>query len=125
MRISDWSSDVCSSDLISQRTQRPLRPKQLSYWRNYSKFHVSLMKAWWGDAATAENNWAHDYLPKMDCPNDLLPVYELMHQGKMNGPICQGFNTLAAATYKKKLLESFSKLKFLFIIDPPIGRTKV
>jgi len=27
---------------------------------------VSLMKAWWGDAATAENHWAYDYLPKLD-----------------------------------------------------------
>ena len=29
----------------------------------HAKFHVSLMKAWWGKAATAENNWAFDYLP--------------------------------------------------------------
>src|SRR3546814_11856779 len=85
MRISDWSSDVCSSDLISQRTQMPLRPNQLSYWRNYSKFHVSLMKAWWGDAATAENNWTYDYLPKVDRHNALLQAYEHMQQGKMKG----------------------------------------
>src|SRR3546814_17670510 len=26
MRISDWSSDVCSSDLLASSTQRPSRP---------------------------------------------------------------------------------------------------
>src|SRR5690606_6037537 len=50
---------------IDNRTQKPMRPNQLSYWSNYNKFHVSLMKAWWGDAATPENDWAYDYLPKM------------------------------------------------------------
>ena len=111
------------ADYISRRTQLPLRPNQLSYWRNYSKFHVSLMKAWWGDAATAENNWAYDYLPKMDRPYDMLQVYELMHQGKMTGYICQGFNPLAAAPYKRKLLEAFSKLKFMIIMDPLVTET--
>ncbi len=108
---------------IRNRTQLPLRPNQLSYWRNYSKFHVSLMKAWWGDAARPDNNWAYDYLPKMDRPYDMLQVYELMHKGKMNGYICQGFNPLAAAPYKSKLTEAFSKLKFLVVMDPLITET--
>ncbi len=53
-------------DYIRARTLKPLRPNQMSYWQNYPKFHVSLMKAWYGDAATKENNWAYDYLPKLD-----------------------------------------------------------
>ncbi len=110
-------------DYIARRTQQPLRPNQLSYWRNYKKFHVSLMKAWWGTAAQPENNWAYDYLPKMDRQYDMLQVYELMHKGKMTGYICQGFNPLAAAPYKKKLLAAFSKLKFLVIMDPLITET--
>ena len=65
---------------IEARASKPLRPNQLSYWQNYGKFHVSLMKARWGDAATAENRWAFDYLPKLDKPYDLLQVVELMNQ---------------------------------------------
>ena len=53
------------------------------------------MKTWWGDFATAENNYAFDYLPKLDKPYDLMQAIENMHQGKMNGYICQGFNALA------------------------------
>ena len=26
------------------------------------------MKAWWGDAATKDNNWCYDWLPKLDKP---------------------------------------------------------
>ncbi len=103
---------------IAARTLKPLRPNQLSYWQNTPKFHVSFMKTWWGDAATAENKWAYDYLPKVDKLYDMLQVYELMHEGKINGYICQGFNPLAAAPNKGKLTQSFSKLKFLVIMDP-------
>ncbi|MGH8818737.1 MAG: formate dehydrogenase-N subunit alpha, partial [Achromobacter pestifer] len=108
---------------IETRTQKPLRPNQLSYWQNYNKFHVSLMKAWWGKAATAENNWAFDYLPKLDKLYDMLQVYELMSQGKMNGYIAQGFNPLAAAPHKAKLNDGFAKLKFLVIMDPLVTET--
>lgn len=108
---------------IAARASKPLRPNQLSYWQNYAKFHVSLMKAWWGKAATAENNWAFDYLPKLDKLYDMLQVYELMNQGKMNGYLAQGFNPLAAAPNKAKLTAGFSKLKYLVIMDPLVTET--
>ena len=82
------------------------------------RFVVSLMKAWWGDGATAENNWAYDYLPKLDKLYDMLQVFELMSQGKMNGFICQGFNPLAAAPNKAKMNLSLAKLKYLVVMDP-------
>jgi formate dehydrogenase major subunit len=103
---------------ISSHAFKPLRPNQLSYWQNYDKFFVSLMKAWWGDAATPENDWAYDYLPKVDTLYDMLHFFELMNQGKMTGFICQGFNPLAAAPNKGKLNSSLAKLKFLVIMDP-------
>jgi len=103
---------------IAARAFKPLRPNQLSYWQNYDKFFVSLMKAWWGDAATAENHWGYDYLPKLDKLYDMLQTFELMYQGKMTGYICQGFNPLAAAPNKAKMNDALAKLKFLVIMDP-------
>ncbi|MDN8972050.1 hypothetical protein Q0P32_14830, partial [Staphylococcus aureus] len=73
----------------------------------------SLMKSWWGDAATADNNWCFDHLPKLDKPYDMLQAYELMNEGKIHGYICQGFNPLASAPNKGKLISAFSKLKFM------------
>ena len=104
---------------MSTRGFKPLRPNQTSYWQNYKKFFVSFQKAMWGDAATVENSFAYDWLPKLDVPGyDMLRVFELMHQGKMNGYFCQGFNPLLAMPNRKKLTEALSKLKFLVIIDP-------
>ena len=108
---------------IKTRTLKPLRPGQLSYWQNYSKFHVSLMKAWYGDAAHAGNNWAFEYLPKLDKVHDVLQVFEDMHQGKMNGYICQGFNPVGSFPCKAKVDGALQKLKFLVTIDPLVTET--
>jgi formate dehydrogenase major subunit len=97
---------------------KPLRPNQMSFWQNYPKFFVSQQKAWWGKAATKENDWAYHYLPKWDKGYDVLQAFELMHQGKVNGYICQGFNPVGSFPNKKKVVESLSKLKFLAVIDP-------
>jgi len=111
-------ADTDYKTYIEKRTLKPLRPGQMNYWQNYPKFHVSLMKAWYGPAATKENDWAYDFLPKHDKSYDILVAFDLMYQGKMNGYVCQGFNPLGSAPNKKKGIEALSKLKFLVIIDP-------
>jgi formate dehydrogenase major subunit len=104
---------------MSTRGFKPLRPDQTSYWQNYKKFFVSFQKSMWGDAATADNNWAYDWLPKLDvAAYDVLRAFELMFQGKMNGYFCQGFNPLLAFPNRKKLTVALAKLKWLVIMDP-------
>ena len=104
---------------MSTRGFKPLRPDQMSYWQNYKKFFVSFLKSMWGEAATPENDFAYDYLPKLDVPAyDVLRAFELMHQGKMNGYICQGFNPLLSFPNRQKITAALSKLKFLVIMDP-------
>lgn len=103
---------------VDKRTQKPVRPGQMSYWQNYPKFHVSLMKSWYGDQATKENNWCFDWLPKLDKVYDVLQVFELMFRGKLNGYVCQGFNPLASFPNRAKLSKAMSQLKYLVVIDP-------
>jgi formate dehydrogenase major subunit len=104
---------------MSTRGFKPLRPNQMSYWQNYKKFFVSFQKTMWGPAATAENNFAYDWLPKLDVPAyDVLRAFELMDQGKMNIYFCQGFNPLQAFPNKAKLARALGKLKLLVVMDP-------
>ena len=103
---------------IAARTQKPLRAGQMSYWQHYPKFHVSLMKSWFGAAATAENNWAYDYLPKLDKQYDMLQYFQLMNEGKVNGYIAQGFNPIASLSNSTRVRDGLAKLKFLVIMDP-------
>jgi formate dehydrogenase major subunit len=103
---------------MSTRGFKPLRPGQISYWQNYSKFFVSFMKSMYGAAATPDNDFAYDWLPKLDVTYDVLRAGEMMFQGQMNGYFCQGFNPLMSFPNRKKLIAAFSKLKFLVTMDP-------
>lgn len=110
--------DVDFAAYMSTRGFKPLRPNQTSFWQNYKKFFVSFQKAMWGPAATPENSFAFDWLPKLDVTYDVLRAFELMHQGKMTGYFCQGFNPLLSFPNRKKITESLSKLKWLVVMDP-------
>jgi formate dehydrogenase major subunit len=104
---------------MSSRTFKPLRPNQTSYWQNYKKFFVSFQKVMWGAAATPQNDFAYQYLPKLDVPAyDVLRYFEMMHQGKVTGYFCQGFNPLLAFPNRQKIVESLSRLKWLVTMDP-------
>ena len=88
---------------MGKRGFKPERPNQMSYWQNYKKFFVSFQKAMFGAAATAENDWAYQYLPKFDVPAyDIFRAFELMHKGKMNGYFCQGFNPLLSVAQSRQ-----------------------
>lgn len=103
---------------LKARSPQPLRPNQISYWKNFPKFWVSIAKAFYGDAAQAENNFRYDWFPKLDKPYDVLQMFERMHNGEMNGFICQGWNPLAAVPCVQKVQDSLAKLKYLVVIDP-------
>ncbi len=108
---------------LEKRTPKPLRPGQMNFVQNTPKWMVSLLKAWYGKAATKENDFGYDWLPKNDKPYDIMAAFELMYQGKMNGYFCQGFNPLASVPDKAKLNDAMAKLKFLVTIDPLVTET--
>ncbi len=103
---------------LSSRTFTPLLPNQTSYWQNYPRFFVSFLKSYFGNRATPENDFGYDWLPKLDQPYDALKMFDVMHQGKTTGLLCQGFNPLMAIAYAGKTVAALSKLKFLVSMDP-------
>jgi formate dehydrogenase major subunit len=106
-------------DYMKTRLFKPLRPGQISYWSNYRKFVVSLQKANYADAAQASNDWAYDWLPKLDLPMyDVIRAFEMMVNHQMTGYICQGFNPLQAFPDKGKIRKGLGNLKFLVVMDP-------
>ncbi|MEN9629165.1 MAG: hypothetical protein RJA10_2392, partial [Pseudomonadota bacterium] len=115
---SPTEADIDRETFLKVRTGKPLRPNQMAFTQNFPKWHTSLMKAYYGAAATKDNDFAYDWFPKRDGAYDILAIFERMHQGKVNGFIVQGFNPLAAVPNKKKLSAALSKLKYLVVMDP-------
>lgn len=103
---------------ITARTPKAMVPGQVNYWSNFSKFFVSLLKAFYGSNATPENDFGYAYLPKWDTYYDTMHVIDRMYDGKVNGYICQGYNPLATMPNSNKVSKALAKLKFLVVIDP-------
>jgi len=106
------------ADYMKSRGFKPIRPGQTSFWQNYPKFFVSQQKAFFGAAATKDNDWAYEYLPKFDASYDTLKIVDMMAAGQMNGLFAQGLNILLAAPDKAKVQSGLAKLKWLVVIDP-------
>lgn len=111
-------ADPDRKTFLEKRTPKPLRPGQMNFPQNFPKWFTSLCKAWYGDAANKDNDFAYDYLPKLGGASDVLSIFNAMHEGKMNGFFCQGFNPLASVANKRKVGDALARLKYLVVIDP-------
>ena len=111
-------ADPDRATFLGKRTPKALRPGQMNFPQNFPKWFTSLCKAWYGNNATKENDFAYDYLPKLGGASDVLSIFNAMYEGKMNGFFCQGFNPLASVSNKKKVGDALAKLKYLVVIDP-------
>ena len=103
---------------INAITPKDIVPNQVNYYRNTSKFFVSMMKTFYGDKATKENSWGFDFIPKVDRVYDPITHVKMMHDGELNGWILQGFNVLNSLPNKNKTVAGMSKLKYLVVLDP-------
>jgi formate dehydrogenase major subunit len=87
-----------------------------SFWSNTPAYVVSQLKAWFGDNATADNDYLYDTLPKITGDHSHLPVMVEMSQGKIEGMILTGQNpaTSLNAGFQRNAM---AKLKWLVVLD--------
>src|SRR4051812_8192757 len=62
------------------------------FWGNKRAYMVSLLKAYWGDAATAENDFCFDHLPKISGDHSSYRTIADMIEGKVFGYFLVGEN---------------------------------
>ena len=106
------------ADHLRDSTPQPLTPDTVNYWSNYGKFLVSQLKAWFGNHASAANDYGYDYLPKQLDDATWLSMWDRAHQGRLEGFVTLGFNLLLAGPDVPRLLRAMSKLKWKVVIDP-------
>src|SRR3954453_1683726 len=62
------------------------------FWGNMPTYIVSLLKAYWGDAARKENDFCFDYLPRVDGDHSSYRTVADMIEGKVPGYFLVGEN---------------------------------
>jgi len=88
-----------------------------SYWENGPKFFTSMLKAWFGGAATKENSYAYDYLPKRSGNYSWISLFEAMYAGTIKGLICMGQNPAVAGPNARLERKALEKLDWLVVMD--------
>jgi formate dehydrogenase major subunit len=88
------------------------------YWSNKPKFLTSQLKAFWGDAATAANDFCYDYLPKLDDRNHShIAIFEQMEDGEIKGFFMWGQNPAVGGPNAVAERKALAKLDWMVAID--------
>jgi formate dehydrogenase major subunit len=86
-----------------------------NYYGNTPKFTVSLLKAMYGDAATKQNGWAFDYLPKVDRDYSWTHLWDDMYNGTVKGMLAFGMNGVAIGPDSNKNIDALKKAEWLVV----------
>lgn len=94
--------------------------KSANWWQHTPKYMVSFLKAYWGDHATAENEFDYHYLPKL-CDNlstyPHIGMFEAMYDGVIKGLLCFGQNPAVGGPNANKERRALEKLEWLVAVD--------
>ncbi len=103
-----------SNDLKSYVNKHKART---GLWSNFDKYLVSLMKAYYGDAATAENDWGFNWLPRVTGDHSAFGFTLDMADGNMEGLIVMGENPVVGSPNGRLQRKALAKLKWLVVRD--------
>jgi len=87
------------------------------WWFNIDKYIVSLLKAYYGDAATKENDFGFEWLPRLTGDHSHFGYWLDMADGKLEGLFVMGQNPAVGAPNARLERKALSKLKWLVVRD--------
>ena len=94
------------------------RPEtQKGFWSNGNAYAVSLLKAWWGDAATEDNDFAFHNLPRINGAHGTYQTAVRMLEDGVDGFFVLGQNPAVGSANGRMQRMAMSHLKWLVVRD--------
>ena len=87
------------------------------WWSNLPKYAVSLLKAWYGDAATKENGFGYEWVPKIVSDHSQLPMTFAIRDGLIRGMFIIGQNPAVGGSNSKLVQRGFAELDWMVVRD--------
>jgi formate dehydrogenase major subunit len=104
-----------SEETLRDYLARQTRPTGL--WYNFPAYFISLLKAYYGKNATAENDFGYSWVPKITSNHSFFEYLYDMADGKMEGMFMMGQNSAVAAANSRFQRTALSKLRWLVVRD--------
>lgn len=92
-------------------------PMSINWKQHQNKYMVSMLKAWYGDAAKKENDFCYDYIPKAAKPTPHIVLFEDMFKGLIKGAIIMGANPVVGGPNANKEAKALERLDWLVAAD--------
>ena len=92
-------------------------PGSKGFWANATAYGVNLLKAYWGEAATAENDFCFDYLPKITGDHGTYRTVLDMIDGKVKGYFLLGQNPAVGSAHGRAQRLGMANLDWLVVRD--------
>jgi formate dehydrogenase major subunit len=86
-------------------------------WGDLKKYVVSFQRAWWGEAATEENDWAFEYLPRIDGDHSNYTTAFRMLDGQCPGYFVVGENPAVGSAHGRLQRLAMSKAEWVVVRD--------
>jgi len=87
------------------------------FWSNTRDYMVSLLKAWWGDAARADNDFCYDYLPRLTGSHSTYETVMAQLDGTCQGYFLFGQNPAVGSANARMQRLGMANLDWLVIRD--------
>ena len=87
------------------------------FWANMRDYTVSLLKAWWGDAATADNDFCYDYLPRLTGSHSTYETVRAQIEGTCKGYFLFGQNPAVGSADTRMQRFGLANLDWLVVRD--------
>jgi formate dehydrogenase major subunit len=90
---------------------------QTGFWANTRSYLVSLLKAWWGEAATDENDFCYDYLPRLTGSHSTYETVLAQLDGTCKGYFLFGQNPAVGSANARMQRRGLANLDWLVVRD--------
>jgi len=108
-----------TDDYVAKQAPKKNDPRAWNYFgTNYKKFIVSLLKGWYGDAATKANDFAFHWIPKPAKNSSWMSIYDQSLKGMMQGLILSGMTATSIGPDSNRVMDALANLKWLVVMDP-------
>ncbi len=113
------ASDTTLEAYNEKYTPKTKEPMSANWWENYPKYSVSLLKAHYGAAATKDNEFGYQWLPKLDDGQNAswLMIFHEMMKGKFKGFFAWGQNPACSGSNAGKVRKAMEKLEWMVNVN--------
>jgi formate dehydrogenase major subunit len=113
------NSDTSLAKYLERATPKSEDPKSANWWQHTPKYVVSLLKAWYGNAASQANEFGFHYLPKIEAGKNYshISLFEAMYSGTIKGLMCWGQNPAVGGPNANLERKAMDNLDWMVVAD--------